>query len=473
MADTIFDSVWGESAVDSTDYSNEFWTWFMDEADLGTAVAANDFAGYVSTPGNERFAEATDAINALYSDPGSNASYFPTATATSPGQAQAISNGASAGYYTSASATAGQPGSQISAGYRSTPATPAAATAPRATPNYGGSNTYSGGSKVINTAALEAEAARKRTATGEVAAGEQNTAAINEATRLQLEGQAKMREEILAQFNPSVLAAAAKSQDIQRATDSLALQRQTDPGLAEVRQSSQQKLAGFIANLGNSQSDRLATQAGDLAEAGAKDPTQIALQDKYFKTANQELDLGTTLPADLQAELIQSGLQRAGSSLGRANGSGQARNINTQLFGTAALNLRAQRQAQAIQLGTAGSKLQESRLNLLASIFPALKQNQLANISGASAGFKVANDALPNAGLSGADMTNLMLSRLGALNQNTQDTAKLAATGVVSAGAAQAGVAAANAQLGTPTATPTTPVSYQSYLSRVGLTPTT
>lgn len=327
-----------------------------------------------------------------------------------------------------------------------------------------------GGSSNAGQAARAAAGAAQRSAgMGQVGAGQAAGAAAEDATRFQLDALTKLQDYIKTQLDPAALAKLAANQDRTRALDSLALQRETDPGMAQVRQSAQNRVLSSLEGLENGDANRLAKQAAGIASTEANNPQTLALQEKFLARANEELDLGTTLPSDLQAELVQAGLQRAGAVTGRAgSGSGVGRNIATQLFGTAALQLRQQRQTAAQSLSQSAQQLQQSRVGILSNLFPALKANQLADLQAGQNAFAGADAALPNAGVGGTDLVNLYLSKIGALGQTITDIGKVGAAGSLAGGTA-AGQVLGGASASGGSASVKLP-DYSSWLNKVGLT---
>jgi hypothetical protein len=227
----------------------------------------------------------------------------------------------------------------------------------------------------------------------------------------------KIREYTEKNMDPALLAAKAKEQDIQRAKDRLALQAEIDPELAKQRMESQKLLSEQLSGIGSSESDRIAALAAKEAATGT--PGMEAVKAELVDRALTELRAGATLPADVQAELMQAGLQRAGqvTGTGGAAPGSVGSSILSQVLGTAGLNLRAQRATQAAELATAASNLESQRQQILQQLFPNLQNQQLKNISATSGILQQSNQMLPQVGLGGSDVANAWLARVGALNQ--------------------------------------------------------
>jgi hypothetical protein len=67
----------------------------------------------------------------------------------------------------------------------------------------------------------------------------------------------------------------------------------------------------------------------------------------------------------------------------------------------------------------------------LQNLFPRLSQTQLANLGGAQGNLGVSNSLLPNAGLTGSNVANVWLARVGATNQLAQSAAQVQAQGTM------------------------------------------
>jgi hypothetical protein len=102
------------------------------------------------------------------------------------------------------------------------------------------------------------------------------------------------------------------------------------------------------------------------------------------------------------------------------------------ILGQAGLQLQMQRQAQAEHLLASASNLEAQRQTVLQNLFPNLSALQTANMNRDTGAFNMSQAAMPNAGMSGTDVANIWLARVGASNALT----------------AQAGNAQANSVLG-------------------------
>lgn len=76
--------------------------------------------------------------------------------------------------------------------------------------------------------------------------------------------------------------------------------------------------------------------------------------------------------------------------------------------------------------------METRRAAILGSLFPALKANQLNNLAATQGTLAVTNAAMPAAGLSGEDLTNLWLQRVGATGNIMGKIGDVAAAGGLS-----------------------------------------
>lgn len=242
----------------------------------------------------------------------------------------------------------------------------------------------------------------------------------------------KIRAYTQEQMDPALVNKQAAEADIQRAKARLELQAQIDPALAAQRTAAESKLSEQLAGIGTSDSDRIAALA---AAEGAKGvPGMDEAKKGLIDAALTNLRLGGSLPPDVQAELVQAGLQQSGQVTGAAGGAagGVGSSILNQVLGTAGLKLRAERETQAANLAGAASNLEAQRQQILQGLFPRLQEQQLSNMKATSGILQQSDAMLPQVGLSGSDVANIWLSRVGAMNQlagqkaNVQANAKMA-----------------------------------------------
>lgn len=266
-------------------------------------------------------------------------------------------------------------------------------------------------------------------AIGSVAGAAISANATAEATAAQIKALEKQRKFVFNELDPAKIGGAAQAADVARAQNRLALQAITDPELLRQRYASQAAISDQLAGLtgGESGADRVAAAATAEALEGASVMEQGKQQ--LIDAALRELSLGATLPPDLQAELVQTGLQRSGRSTGGAGGEGFGGQLLTTILGSAGVALQKQRQDQAAGLLGQAQNLENSRASILGSLFPNLQAQQLGKLGAAQAVFSQANQAVPEAGLGGSDIANLWLARVGATNQLAQSAADAAARG--------------------------------------------
>ena len=260
---------------------------------------------------------------------------------------------------------------------------------------------------------------------GEIASSIATKNAMNKAGKQQSKALDKIKKYTEENMDPALLAAKAKEQDIQNAKDRLALQAQIDPELAKQRQISQQMQTEQLLGIGKGASDEVAAITAKEAIAGV--PGMDAAKKELIDAALAEIRLGAKLPPDVQAELMQAGLQQAGQVTGAAGGAagGVGSSILSQVLGTAGLKLRSDRQTQAANLATAASNLESQRQNILQTLFPKLQEQQLMNMKATSGVLQQSDAMVPQAGLSGTDVANAWLARVGALNKLSQQKASV------------------------------------------------
>lgn len=279
---------------------------------------------------------------------------------------------------------------------------------------------------------------------GSIVSGFMGAEAASEAADTQANYLKMAQADIRENMDPTLVNQKALAADQERAKNQLALQAQIDPSLAAQRSKSQQLISGQLDQLGQSSSDALAAQAA--AEAAAGIPGASAAEADLVKKAREYLAAGATLPPDVQAQLTQSGLEQAGQTTGAATARGAGGTILQQVLGTGGLQLKQQREQQAGSLLSQASNLEGQRQQILQGLFPRLQQQQLSNLGAASNVLQQSNSMLPQAGLSGADVSNIWLQRVGAINGLTQQMGKVVAGGQLAAGQqrAQAWGSAAN-----------------------------
>lgn len=248
-------------------------------------------------------------------------------------------------------------------------------------------------------------------------------AAADKQSRL-IKSMEKRTEE---QMDPALVNQLAYEYDVKRAQNRLALQRQIDPALAELRGASEKAITSQLSGFDRGTADQLAELTAAEATGGV--PGAEAMQSQLMSRALENLKLGATLPPDVQAELMQAGLEGAGAVTGRASGAGIGGTLLRQVLGSGALNLQAQRRQEAQSMATAAMGMESQRQNILQALFPKLKEQQLQNLQANMSGLQLADTMTPEAGLGGQNIANIWLSRLGALNDLTMTRGNIQAQG--------------------------------------------
>lgn len=263
---------------------------------------------------------------------------------------------------------------------------------------------------------------------GQVAGAALQADAVKTATRMQIDALREQRNFVFNNLDPNVVNAQATAGDIQNAYARLALQGQIDPALLQARYQSEGNLLNQGAQIGQ-QSGAVGTEAMREALAGTKgmEDTKNQLVDAALK----QLQAGATLPPDVENQLVQAGLEQSGMVTQGASGRGIGGQMLRTVLGTAGVQLQMQRQQQAAQLAQSAQNLENSRQNILQDLFPRLAQTQLQNLGGTQSVLGTSASMLPNAGLSGTNIANIWLARVGATNQLAQSAADAAARGTM------------------------------------------
>jgi hypothetical protein len=270
-------------------------------------------------------------------------------------------------------------------------------------------------------------------AVGQIAGAAMQAAAMERATQMQIDALERQRDFVFEQLEPGRVNAEALNADVNRVKQQLALQGVTDPALLDTRYAAQEKiLQGVLGLGGDSDASRVAQVAADEAIAGT--PGLNEGKNALVDAALKELKLGATLPPDVQAELVKAGLERSGEVVGSATGGrGTSGQLLRQILGSAGVQLQQQRQQQASAMLDAASNLESRRQSILGTLFPNLSTMQLNTLAGAQDALKTSAAMVPQAGLSGSDVANLWLARVGATNQLAQQSANIGAAGGLAA----------------------------------------
>lgn len=260
-----------------------------------------------------------------------------------------------------------------------------------------------------------------------VAAGSAATAVVqknaaDKAAGAQKKGVEQQNQLLKGNMNPDKLNALATRFDKDRAKNRIEFQKELDPELAALRQKGKEEL------LAQAELDKTTTDSAKVAkelfnEVKQADPRMQALKESLITRAQADLDAGATLPPEYQAELVRAGLTQAsqgGIGFDKSTiGGGVARAL-----GSAGLQLAAARANEAQQLAQSAQNITNSRVNILATVFPKLRDLESVNRQDALVNFQVGDSALPQVGLTGQDAVNIQIAKTkakGALLQKGAD----------------------------------------------------
>ena len=263
---------------------------------------------------------------------------------------------------------------------------------------------------------------------GSIASAAISAGAMKDATQMQIDALNNQRAALYNDLNPDVINNAATGADTERAKNRLALQGITDPALLQARYNAEAGIGNDLSQLGVN-SNAVANQATSEALAGV--PGLKTARDKLIDTALQELNAGATLPPDVQAEMVRTGLEKTGQMSGAATTQGFGGQVLRRQLGTAGQNLMFQRQQAATGLIGQAQDLETKRQAILGTLFPNLATTQLNTLQGKQSVLGQSDSLVPNAGLGGTDISNIWLARVGAQNQLAQNAANAASQGAM------------------------------------------
>lgn len=259
-------------------------------------------------------------------------------------------------------------------------------------------------------------------AVGAVAGAAIQANAIENAAEAQIRALERQRQFVFQQLDPATIGGQATMADLDQIRNRLSAQALFDPSLLQARYNASDAILKGAGELG---SESAATRVGGVAagEAVAGIKGMGDLKTRLIDEALNEINAGATLPPDVQAELVKAGLERSGQVTGRAGATGLGGNVLRELIGTAGLALKAQRQERAAKLAGDAQALEESRQRILGTLFPNLSTVQLNQLAGQQSVLNQSNAMVPEVGLSGQDVANIWLARVGATNQLAQSAA--------------------------------------------------
>jgi hypothetical protein len=264
---------------------------------------------------------------------------------------------------------------------------------------------------------------------GQIAGSAIQASASKDVTQMQLDAIKKQQQLVYNSLDPSVIGGQATTADIQRAQQQLALQGQIDPALLQTRYAAEGGIKSQLDQIlaSNAPADRVARLAAETALAPT--PGLSDVKNKLVDAALADLKAGATLPPDVEAQIVQHGLEQSGMVTGKATAQGVGGTMLRTLFGNEGIRLQAQREAQAATLANSAQQLDTARSQVLGSLFPNLTAQQTAKLAATGGAFGASQAAVPQAGLSGTDIANIWMARVGATNQLTQSAASAASQG--------------------------------------------
>lgn len=268
---------------------------------------------------------------------------------------------------------------------------------------------------------------------GQIVSSKITSDAMKDVADQQIQALERQRQFIFENLAPEIVGPAATKADIANVKARLKLQYETDPDLFSTRYSSQANIKKLAAELGKTPSE-VADVAAKEAIAGVPGMTDAKKQ--LVDAALKELSLGATLPPDVQAELVKAGLEKSGMVTGAASPKGVGGLLTRQLIGSAGIQLQQQRQQNAANLLGSAQQLETSRQQILGTLFPNLATTQLNVLRGQQGVLEQSNQIMAPAGLTGKDVANLWLARVGASTQLAQQQAQIGAQGGFNAAAA-------------------------------------
>ena len=271
-------------------------------------------------------------------------------------------------------------------------------------------------------------------AIGSIASASIASGAQEDALNAQLGAIQAQRAYLYANLDPTKIGEAAQTQDEQRAQAQLALQGKIDPTLLQQRYAAESAMGTKLADLINAQSPSAQVASAATADALKNVPGSQDIQNKLIDAALKDISAGATLPPDLQAEMVQSGLQSTGQATGVSRATGIGGTVLRTVLGSAGIQLQQQRQAQAAQLAGQAQQLETQRQSVLQQLFPNLQQQQIGQLGAAGGVFSTSQGAVPQAGISGQDVANIWLARVGASNQLTAQAGNAAAQSAMNQG---------------------------------------
>lgn len=282
-------------------------------------------------------------------------------------------------------------------------------------------------------------------AAGTIAATVVKKNAADKAAHIQKKALNQQKDILRKKLDPDTLNELAQKADEARAKNRIALQETVDPELAKLRQLGKEQL---LANANIPEESKQSSQLANalFQETKQQDPRLEAIKNSILDAAQSEINAGATLPPEFQAELVRTGLNQ-GTQAGIAVNKNSIGGPVAKALGLAGIQLQQQRQQAAQQLATTGQNLVSARTNILASVFPKLRDLETQRRIEAAQNFAAAEAALPESGLSGQDVTNIEIARQKGLANVVGQQAQVKANQAQANAAATAGYIGAGTSL--------------------------
>jgi len=181
----------------------------------------------------------------------------------------------------------------------------------------------------------------------------------------------------------------------------LAFAREQNPELSAMRDAA---IAKGVEIFGADQYPWQDAEAGMISIAGEDTSARKALEDQFLAKAKEQLDLGSKLDSNFQAELVRSGLEKGGAAGFGANKTGPLAQLLGNKIGEAGVALEQTRIANAQGLANAADVMKSNRVNILAGILPNLMNTTNFNLGLVGKGMDLFNSERPNIGPGGEAM---------------------------------------------------------------------
>lgn len=270
--------------------------------------------------------------------------------------------------------------------------------------------------------------------------------AADKAAAAQKKALSQQQSILQNKLDPEALNKLAQTADTERAKNRLALQQAVDPELASLRTLGKQQL---LEQAQIPEGSKQSTQLANRLFSETNTPNELeGVKNSIIQAAQKEIDAGATLPPEFQGELVRAGLN-TGSQSGigitkNSIGGGVARAL-----GMGGIQLQQQREQAAQQLAGTAQSLISARSNLLSSVFPKLRDLETQRRVEAAQNFQLADQSIPESGLSGQDVVNLKVAQQKGVANLLQSQANVKATQATNQGNFLGSVIGAGTNLGT------------------------